>query len=285
MSTLQFIRLLFEATGTKYKDSAQEVGQDSVQPYMKGTFSNSGKRDLDHKEERKCRSTGSSIRHVSGIAPSGLQAQLQSFGTEIVANGVLSTDENPTPFAPPVLRHGKTVVSQTPNILLYIATRVGPVDLEGEGSSSGEPMSTNEPALFHALAHTLTILDLNNEVHDTHHPIDVAEYYEKQKDAAKQKAAVLRASRIPKFFTHFEANIQKRGTGFLGSKATFADLALFQVVEGVSSVDPLASAAEVKMSLAPNFADSQSAMLAALLCLPEVHGKDSRRLSKSHRPA
>lgn len=98
------------------------------------------------------------------------------------------TDKNPLPFAPPCLKHGDVVISQTPNILLYLATRISaPVDLDSGGAEGGEPAkkkakasaaSVDDPATFHANELTLTILDLNNEAHDTHHPVSVGSYYE-----------------------------------------------------------------------------------------------------------
>lgn len=76
---------------------------------------------------------------------------------------------NPPIFSPPALRvpgAGKggsaLVISQTPNILLYLGEMLGlvPDDEEGVGKYQVNQI-------------TLTALDLNNEVHDTHHPIAV----------------------------------------------------------------------------------------------------------------
>ena len=97
-------------------------------------------------------------------------------------------DKNPLPFAPPCLKHGDVVISQTPNILLYLATHISaPVDLDSSGAEGAEPAkkkakasaaSVDDPATFHANELALTILDLNNEAHDTHHPVSVGSYYE-----------------------------------------------------------------------------------------------------------
>ena len=46
----------------------------------------------------------------------------------------------------------------------------------------------------------LTIADLVNEAHDTHHPVGVGLYYEDQKDEALRRAKEFRQSRIPNFF-------------------------------------------------------------------------------------
>ncbi|MBZ6370417.1 MAG: hypothetical protein LBE44_00450 [Microbacterium hominis] len=86
------------------------------------------------------------------------------------------------------MKHGDVVISQTPNILLYLATRISaPVDLDSGGAEGGEPAkkkakasaaSVDDPATFHANELALTILDLNDEAHDTHHPVSVGSYYE-----------------------------------------------------------------------------------------------------------
>lgn len=81
-------------------------------------------------------------------------------------------DGNPPAFAPPALRvHGSgkngkaLVIHQTPNIMLYLG---GPLKLAG----------SDEPEKYYVNQLALTALDLNNEAHDTHHPVAVAKYYE-----------------------------------------------------------------------------------------------------------
>jgi len=81
-------------------------------------------------------------------------------------------DGNPPAFSPPSLRvesagkGGKSLlIHQTPNILLYIGSKLG---LAGE----------EERDLYYINQLTLTALDLNNEAHDTHHPLAVMKYYE-----------------------------------------------------------------------------------------------------------
>ena len=100
----------------------------------------------------------------------------------------------------------------------------------------------------------LTALDLNNEVgyllsasrraidvrrtqaHDTHHPIDVGDYYENQKEAALARAKAYRATRLPKFLGYFQKVLKSNpdaktngGTYLVGSTTTTADLVLFEV--------------------------------------------------------
>jgi glutathione S-transferase len=50
----------------------------------------------------------------------------------------------------------------------------------------------------------LTIADFVLEVHDTHHPISSALYYEQQKPAAKRRTQDFLDSRVPKFLRYFE---------------------------------------------------------------------------------
>lgn len=85
----------------------------------------------------------------------------------------------------------------------------------------------------------LTALDLNNEVHDTHHPLAVGKYYEEQKEAALEKAKDVRENRLPKFFSYFERNLKfnesnggGKGRFLVGNRLTFADLVVWQVLDG-----------------------------------------------------
>lgn len=79
-----------------------------------------------------------------------------------------SSDGNPPVFSPPVLRipgagkDGKAlIISQTPNILMYLAEQLDLVPDDDVGSK------------WQVSQVALTALDLNNEIHDTHHPIAV----------------------------------------------------------------------------------------------------------------
>lgn len=62
---------------------------------------------------------------------------------------------------------------------------------------------------------------------------------QEQKDAALEKAADFRSARMPKFFKHFEDNLKRSKSDFLlESGPTFADLCLFQVVDGLKFAYP-----------------------------------------------
>jgi glutathione S-transferase len=127
-------------------------------------------------------------------------------------------------FAPPILRVGRLLVAQTANILQVIGPRLG---LVGEDEASR--------VAAHQLQ--LTITDFVSEVHDTHHPVSTALYYEDQKKEAKAAAKSFLATRVPKYLGYFESVLadNKRGKGrvALGSSLSYVDLSIFQVIAGL----------------------------------------------------
>jgi glutathione S-transferase len=91
----------------------------------------------------------------------------------------------------------------------------------------------------------LTIADLVDEIHDSHHPIAGSLYYEDQKPEAARRAADLRKNRLPKYFAYFDRVLAQGGKGALhlvGGRLTYADLSLFQVVDGLRYAFPRATA-------------------------------------------
>lgn len=93
----------------------------------------------------------------------------------------------------------------------------------------------------------LTALDgLSNEAHDTHHPVELMAYYDEQKPEAKRKARNYLAARVPKFLGYFERALRSeasRGGEFLyGGRLTYADLVLWQTLDGVTHAFPKAVA-------------------------------------------
>jgi glutathione S-transferase len=131
------------------------------------------------------------------------------------------------PFAPPVLYAGALVVAQTAAITRFLGERHGLAPASEAGQLGAATIA-------------LTIADLVAEVHDTHHPIAVDDYYEQQKPAAKQRAAAFRRARIPKFLGYLERNLERNGEVLVGSAISYADLAAFQIVEGLSYAFPKA---------------------------------------------
>jgi glutathione S-transferase len=151
----------------------------------------------------------------------------QPDGTSTMMRLMRETKGAMRPFAPPFLKDGKVIVSQVANILFYLGPKLG--------------LAPKDEALRHAVnALQLTIADLVAEAHDTHHPISGGLYYEDQKDAAKARSSAFIAERIPKYLGHF-AEILQHGEGWLaGGALSYADLSLFQVIEGLNYAFPRA---------------------------------------------
>ena len=144
------------------------------------------------------------------------------------------------PFACPFLVDGKRVIGQTPAILLYLGPRLGLV-----GASEDQRLWTHQIQL--------TIADFVVEVHDIHHPLGATLYYEDQKPEALRRSAEFRKHRLPKFLAWFEAIITRnpgnkagRAQHLVGSKLSYADLSLFQVVEGLNYALPKAAKKALK---------------------------------------
>ncbi len=132
------------------------------------------------------------------------------------------------PFAPPFLKAGKLVIAQTANILLWLAPRHDLV-----------PKSQAVRLWAHQLQ--LTIADWLVEVHDAHHPIGGAFYYEDQKPESKRRAAHFTAERLPKFLGYFERVLaREKGGWLLGRAFSYADLSLFQMIAGLRYAFPRA---------------------------------------------
>jgi glutathione S-transferase len=177
--------------------------------------------------------TGTSYTDTSNESKDGIQAVLAIKDEHATADA----DGNPPAFAPPALRiHGEgkdgksLLLYQTPTILSYLGDKLG---LAGE----------DEADKHWVLAHALTALDLNNEAHDTHHPVAVAKYYEDQKEEALKKATDFREARIPKFLGYFErvlkGNEGKGGGKYLvGGKLSYADTTLWHVLCGLKFAFP-----------------------------------------------
>jgi len=136
------------------------------------------------------------------------------------------------PFAPPFLRVGRRLIGQTANILQFIGARHGLAP-----AAEADRLWTNQLQL--------TIADFVQEVHDTHHPIASSLYYEDQKREARRRAEEFRRQRAPKFLGYFERILDtKPGSTphLVGSRLSYADLSLFQVVEGMRYAFPKATA-------------------------------------------
>lgn len=140
----------------------------------------------------------------------------------------VKADQTRLPFAPPFLKVGDELIAQTAHILDYLGPKL-------------KLVPRDERARRFAQQLQLTLSDLVVEAHDTHHPIASALYYEEQKPAARKRSKIFIEQRIPKFLDYFEEVLARnpRGPKFLvGNALTYADLSLFQVVEGLRYAFP-----------------------------------------------
>jgi glutathione S-transferase len=149
-------------------------------------------------------------------------------GRAAVARLLEEAADGRTPFAPPILRADKLLVSQTANILHYLGPRLRLV-----------PPAEADRLWAHQLQLTLT--DLVVEAHDTHHPIAKSLYYEDQKPEALRRSADFRKLRLPKFLGYFERLLTANGGNFLvGKSLSYVDLSMFQVLSGLDYAFPRA---------------------------------------------
>lgn len=138
----------------------------------------------------------------------------------------LGVERDDPPFAPPYLiTPDGNVIGQSANILLYLGEEYGLA-----------PQDQNGRLWVHQVQ--LTIADMVTEVHDTHHPVALGEYYAKQKDEAKRRAEDFRDNRIPKFLKWFERILEERGAWLAGESWAYADLSLFHLIEGLNFAFP-----------------------------------------------
>jgi len=136
------------------------------------------------------------------------------------------------PFAPPFLKDGNIVVGQTAAILNHLGPQL-------------KLVARNEQARVWTQQIQLTIADMVTEAHDTHHPVGSGLYYEDQKPEALRRARAFCGERMPKFLQWFERIVARNPAGsrhLVGGKLSYADLSLFQLVEGLRYAFPTAAA-------------------------------------------
>jgi glutathione S-transferase len=137
------------------------------------------------------------------------------------------------PFAPPFLKLGDLVLAQTANILAFLAPR-------------HELVPADEVKRLEANQLQLTIADVVDEAHHTHHPISSELYYEDQKREARARATHFVKNRVPKFLGYFEdvlvRNRGGEGTCLLAGGHSYVDLSMFQLLSGLDYAFPNALA-------------------------------------------
>jgi len=136
------------------------------------------------------------------------------------------------PFAPPFVKDGDLLVGQTAAILHHLAP-----ELKLVGRSAAARLWT--------LQIQMTIGDMVDEAHDTHHPIAPGLYYEEQQPEARRRARDFCATRMPKYLRWFERILRQNPAGqrhLVGGRLSYADLSLFQLVEGLRYAFPKAAA-------------------------------------------
>ena len=173
--------------------------------------------------------TGTPYHDVCNASEAGMSEL-----TPLISDSYSGDATNPPPLAPPILRHGDLLISQTPNIVMYLAPQLGLAGPEDDAN-----------AIFHINQLTLTALDgLSNEAHDTHHPIAISAYYEEQKEEALKKSKGYIRNRVPKFLGYFERVLHGKASGggewLYGGQLTYADLVFWQCLDGLTFAFPKA---------------------------------------------
>jgi glutathione S-transferase len=154
------------------------------------------------------------------------------------------------PFAPPFLKDRGLLIAQTATILHHLGRRHGL-----------EP--ADEALALWTQQLQLTIMDAVAEAHDTHHPVGADLYYEDQKPEAQRRAKGFREQRIPKFLGWFEAVLERNpsnGGWLAGAEPSYADLSLFQLIEGLAYAFP--SAARSALAATPHLRAHHDAVAA-----------------------
>jgi glutathione S-transferase len=133
------------------------------------------------------------------------------------------------PFAPPFVVVDDLVVGQTAEVLSFLGRLVGLVP-------------EDDAARLAAHQVQLTISDVVVEAHDVHHPIAGSLYYDDQKPESLRRSGHFRKERLPKYLGWLE-DVSRRGGGHpAGGTHTYADLSIFQLVEGLRYAFPKAMA-------------------------------------------
>jgi len=162
----------------------------------------------------------------AGVAPSAKGGGVPAILRVLKARGF----PHP-PFAAPILKAGRQLIAQTPNILLFLGGRL-------------KLAPTNEQAKLWTHQLQLTILDFYQEIFHTHHPLGDGYAYEEQKSAARRRTKDFLAVRLPKFLSYFERVLElnrNHEPWMVGARLTYVDLSMAQMIAGLRYAFPLAS--------------------------------------------
>ena len=174
--------------------------------------------------------------------------------------------KTPKHFAPPILRNTATgfELSQTPAILEYLGEKFGLV-----------PHSLEDKARARQVA--LSACDFLADGRAPFHPVKPTESYAIQKDEAAVAVAEFTAEggRLDRWLAHFATLVDNKPRYLFGDTITYADCALFHVLDAA-------------MSQFPDAWDepSREKLRATLEQAHEAHhdARDARRLPQGRRP-
>jgi glutathione S-transferase len=155
----------------------------------------------------------------------GRLPEAEGGGRPGVAKMLEAAADGRTPFAPPILKAGEMVVSQTANILQFLGPRL---DLA--------PKTEAGRLWTHQLQ--LVLSDLIVEAHDVHHPIAKTLYYEDQQAESVKRSENFRKLRLPKFLGYFERLLAGNDSWLADKAVTYVDLSMFQVIGGLRYAFP-----------------------------------------------
>jgi glutathione S-transferase len=161
----------------------------------------------------------------------GVLPQAEGGGVPAILEVLRARNLRRPPFAPPILRAGRELIAQTPNILLFLGSRLklAPADEAGR-------------LWTHQLQ--LTLLDFYLEVFHTHHPLGDGYAYEEQKSAARRRTRDFLTVRLPKFLGYFERVLELnrgRAPWMVGNRLSYVDLSTAQLLAGLRYAFPTAS--------------------------------------------
>ncbi|MSQ50979.1 MAG: glutathione S-transferase [Betaproteobacteria bacterium] len=160
------------------------------------------------------------------------QPEAEGGGVPALMKIMQGPGEERPPFAPPFLKDGSLLISQTANILQYLGPKIGLAP-------------TDEAGRLWAHQLQLLITDFIKEAHDTHHPLGSSLYYEDQKPEALRFTQNFLAARAPKYLSYFERVLERNSKGptyMVGDAASYVDTSMFQIVEGMRYAFPRAMA-------------------------------------------